>query len=364
MAISSLPTWVPFAGVGAVIVVATIVAFTTGGMLDREFRVAFIGAGGELIMNDVPRVMEQISEGKIKQNSCLHPKGSLSSVALTGNGMYEQWKTSRAQLSTDEDNNIIYDFGACTLSQLMSGSDELLVEDNYNGAYYDDGRNPCFYDSSYLYYLQNALSSDSQVKWDFVVLSDKTKRMAFQDTREDAIDSFATNYVSLIKNSGAVPLIVDGHAFWSDNTNMTGLDDIATFTSLVYEGARQYQSSLAQQLPSSQKPRIAPVGLAYLAVYEEDFDMWEKLFYEDGIHASVYGTYLTACVLYCTMTGHMPRAAAANDVSTLFETARAVSGAANGYPDEGEAGFLFNIAKKVARRGYRPKTLELYDSTN
>jgi len=360
-----LPPWAPFAGAAAVILLAVVIAFTARGVgLNKKFNVAFVGSGGTLFMNDIPRVMELISDGKITQGSCLHIKGSLTSILSTGNGMYAVWQTDNAKVDKNE-YTYYYDYGACTVPQLLLGSDDQLYVSNYNGAYYDDGRNPCFYDDNYLSDLEKAMYDDeeggsSPTKWDFVVFSDKTKRMAFQDTRDDALDSFESDYASMIETSGAIPVIVDGHAFWSENTNMTGLEDIPTFASLVYEGARQYQEKLAELLPRSQKPRIAPVGLAFLAIYEDDPDMWEKLFVNDLIHASVYGTYLTACVIFCTITKHMPRAGTSEDVKSLFATARLVSGAGKGYPDQDEAAYLFNKAAKVARRGYKPKSLELY----
>ena len=171
-------------------------------------------------------------------------------------------------------------------------------------------------------------------------------------------------------STDATIVVLAPHAFWSDNTNMTGLEDIPTFSSLVYEGAVQYTSKLQELMDEAisnskgnnqnkrRKIRIAPVGPAFLWVYEEDSEMYEKLFNSDGIRASVYGSYLTACVVYCTITGNMPPPDSHGTVRNLFKRSRAVSGAANGYPDEGEAEYLFDVARKVAKQGRLPSSLD------
>ena len=66
---------------------------------------------------------------------------------------------------------------------------------------------------------------------------------------------------------------------------MTGLEDVANFTSLTRVGYQAYVDLLKSYLPKKQALRIGPVGLAFLTVYEEDFDLWEKLFHSDHLHA-------------------------------------------------------------------------------
>ena len=59
-------------------------------------------------------------------------------------------------------------------------------------------------------------------------------------------------------------------------------------------GYLEYVELLEELLPASQKPRIAPVDLALLMVYEEKFSLWERLLSVDKIHASPVGTFCTA----------------------------------------------------------------------
>jgi hypothetical protein len=106
-------------------------------------------------------------------------------------------------------------------------------------------------------------------------------------------------YSPLLQHIGAGALIVQPHACcWSSDANMTGLEDIHTFTSRIMDGAKIYKEFLNAETHMSKKAKIAPVGDAFLTVWEEDNDLWQKMFLADGIHPSVYGSYLYATVLY------------------------------------------------------------------
>jgi len=337
---------------------------------DIDYNVAFIG-NSYLYVNDVPRLMETISEGHISQNSVINTAGSLGKLLRAGNGMNERWRTDDAILRTglnnyynfiDED-YVFYDFGACTVYQLLEGYDNDLVYQNYNNAYYDDGTNPCFQDEYYLGLVADRINSQ-QIYWDFVVLNDQTKRMAFDDARSETIDALKYAYAPMIRDARAIPIIVDTHAFWTESGNMTGLGDVAYFTAEVYEGLREYVLALKYNLPDRLNPKVAKVGLAYLTVYEENQDMWESLFLSDQVHSSPAGSYLFANVLYATIYGHMPHSAQAlGGVQSLFEGGRDVQDQ-GGYPTNREANYLRNVARKVVLRGYVPKILSVYSETN
>jgi len=352
--VEKLPNWTGYAVGGGAALVLTIAVFTSKGIKNQEYAVGFVG-NSYAAVNDIPRLMESISDGRISQLSCLHPKGSISSILETGNGMYQRWNTDNSRI----EGSYRHDFGVCTVNQLFYGQDENLMTQNKNGAYYDDGKNPCFQDDSYRSFLEKSLSNETQ--WDYVVLVDQSKRMSFQEYREEALWALEYNYANMFKETGATPIILDTHAFWSENTNMTGLNDVSTFASLIYEGARQYQEKLAGFLPKSQAPKIAPVGLAFLAVYEDDQEMWNKLTAYDDIHASVYGSFLSACVLHATITGKAPAKTTTDDVESLFEHSRLLKGAANGYPDPVDAMYLWKIAQKVAVKHKMPETLEIFE---
>lgn len=150
--------------------------------------------------------------------------------------MYYRWQTNEAIISPgaqddyyatfDDDamnnSHLLYDFGACSVHQLLVGYDSYLRYGNGNKAYLDDGNNPCLVDENYYRYIGNKYVNAPQ--WDFVVLADQSKRMAASSSsaRYDSIDALVSVYAPLLRQSGAIPLIVDTHAFWSSQTNMTG----------------------------------------------------------------------------------------------------------------------------------------------
>lgn len=328
---------------------------------DTELNVAFVG-NSYLFINDIPRVMEAMSEYHIYQESVIHSTGgSLGNLLLTGNGMYPRWKTDEAVLDTYTNgygkNVTIYDYGLCTVAQILQGYDEILSYGNEDGAYYNDGKNPCIRNQNYFNYIDSKLQN-STFQWDYVVLVDQTKRMAVQQARQQSIYALTNAYGPLIEATGAIPVLVDTHAFWSESTNMTGLVDIPTFQSLIYDGLLDYAEALASVLPDWQAPVIAPVGLAFLVVYEENYNLWQKLFIDDDIHSSVHGSYLFSCVLYATMYGHLPRRTTNTQIEALFANSRLLVGGQNiDYPSAQEAFYYRRVAKRVALDGYTPTSM-------
>jgi hypothetical protein len=337
----------------------------------RDINVAFLG-NAYFFVNDIPRLLEAISQGHVYQNSCLHAGGSLSDLLATGNGMYNLWQTDEAMIeystkssstddvsSADDDTSVstTFDFGLCSVVQLLQGYDEYIGYGNTYGKYYSDGLNPCIVDPNYASFVEQQLSLGT-VPWDFVVIVEQTKRMAISEAREETVYFLKNRYGPLIKQTGAIPVIVDTHAFWSSKSNMTGLTDIPTFAALIAQGVSDFTSALASVLPSNQAPLVAPIGLAYLTIWEEDNSLWEKLFVDDGIHSSVYGSYLFACVLYATLFDQLPAhdGTSENGLSSLFTDSRKIVGQAS-YPSLDEVEYLRTVAGRVALRGYVPQSL-------
>ena len=320
---------------------------------DVDINIGFIG-NSYFFVNDIPRLMEAISGGHIYQDSVIHSSaGSLPALLMRGNGMYYAWQTDNAMLTTTattqyyykENNNqdgnenddqkdggedaVLYDFGLCTVAQILMGNDEILSFGNNDNAYINDNKNPCIVDEDYYDYVTNKLASSTVSmanKWDYIVLVDQTKRMVVDDARTESIYSLKYGYGPLLKETGAIPVLVDTHAFWSDQTNMTGLGgDVEHFQSLIHSGVYDYANALAQVLPESQAPLIAPIGVAYMTVYQESKSKWEKLFMDDQMHASLHGSYLFATVLYATLFGHLPnQTLTVHDelMESLFATSR------------------------------------------
>jgi len=315
--------------------------------------VAFIG-NINFVLNDIPRLTQYISGNKITQDSCLHQKGSLLNILKTGNGMMGRWATSPAVMA----NNGLYDYGACSVPQLLLGSDDSLIYRNQNGAFYDDGYNPCLNDEDYYYYEVSG-KNGTTISWDYVVMTDQAKRMSFEYSRDPSLMALNYTYAPILNQGGGKPIIVQPHAFWSSNENMTGLTDVPTFTSMIYNGAQEYKSFLDSYLPSKQRARIAPVGNAFLAVYDDYPNLYSSLFLSSGVQPSPVGSLLYSLTIYASIYKTMPPRSNVmmNDMSQLFSTSRKVySEDSSTLPTQQQAKILYKIARRVTLKGYKSKS--------
>jgi hypothetical protein len=154
---------------------------------------------------------------------------------------------------------------------------------------------------------------------------------------------------------------------------MSGLEDVAIFTSLTHVGIRAYVDLLGSHLPPAQHPRIAPVGLAFLVVYEEDIELWKTLFHCDNLHASPSGSFLQGCVVHHALFGAMPdRRVALGDggdadatIASLWKRARMMQHAwepPNPLPDADTAEYLYRVAERVTMEGHVPKSFINYQN--
>jgi len=159
--------------------------------------------------------------------------------------------------------------------------------------------------------------------WNFVVMNDQTCDPARPETRAESIHVLKSFHVPWFQESGAIPVFLWTHAHMARNgydlPSGYGFRSIPHFTSLVQDGYQAYADVFRQALPAAQAPRIAPVGLAFLLVYEENRALWKELFHSDHIHASPAGTFLQGCILHHTLFGTLP------DKHQLFSSSSAVS---------------------------------------
>ena len=369
-----------------------------------ETSVAFLG-NSMLYFNDLPRFIETIAGGRVVQNSCLHGSASIATL-LDGSGMYPKFKTHNAILGKDKYGQYIHDYGACTVSQLLLGQDVQL-----NNANNDKGGgqqqqltttnsknvNPCNADIAYREYntyiinqQQSRSMTDNVAVWDYVVINDNTLHPARHETRYQSLRALEQYYLPWLLETKSIPVFIwtyaysradnsmscdDGGGGGGDNTSgssrsrtrtkesrdMTGLEDIAKFTHLTGTGYEEYAKLLATHLPTTQVPRIAPVGLAYLAVHDENYEVWQSLFHCDGLHASPAGTFLQGCIIYYTLFGVMPNkdVVLRENMSTLWTRSRMMQHAwdpPNPYPDKSMATYLYEVAERIMVEGYMPKS--------
>lgn len=324
-----------------------------------RINVAFVGNSFQFV-NDLPRFLEALSLGNIHQDSMLHGSLSLVTLLQRGNGMYYKWNTTNAALSE----NGIFDYGACTIPQLLLGYDDNLSFRNENGYYKSDGLNPCFQDDQYYKYRQ-ARPSPS---WDYVIMNDQSVRPAYENKRNGTRNRLRTTYSPMLVENGATPVLLMTYGYWRDNNaDMTELVDVPTFTRLLYQGYQEYVQMFKEELPDSQAPLMALVGLAFLVVWEEEYELWERLFLEDQFHPSPLGTYLMGSCIYATLYKRLPKSEAYLSDS-LWSRARTRrmqlvygrddqhGGDSLEVPTPDEAAYFQSIVQRVVLEGYIPSS--------
>jgi hypothetical protein len=386
---AAIPMWIKYLAVGAVTAAALtgLAVKLEGTILGEEFydwqeeqfvdwseekSLAFIG-NSYFFVNDIPRLMTKISQGRIHENDCINPAAGLGKMLRAGNGMYELWETDNSvtyRYNTDwnemYEGEGVHDWGACTVFQLLEGYDNDLTYKNYNGAYYyEEGKNPCFDDQNYLLYL-NDYNLKHPMVYDYVVLNDQTRRMADPDARADSVEALKYAYAPMILDSRAKPLIVDTHAYPEDaGTNETEFGDtIPYMQAMISYAVDEYLMALKYNLPSSQEPKVVPIGMAYNLVWEEDYGMWKKLFLNESMpYASPYGSYLFANVLYGVVYGHLPhRPTTQTAIKDFFASARYLPELPEDwsaiFPTVEESDYLRLVARRVALMGEIPESFK------
>jgi hypothetical protein len=217
-------------------------------------RMAFCG-NSILYYNDCPRLLQQMVETAfpavtVVQDSCLRGGANLHSLFERGNGMGTKFGPS-------------YDIGQPTVSQL----------------------------------LQSESSG-----WHFVVINDHTQAPAREATAHKSQTALVDSYVPLL--NGATPILIQTPAYRKRGINDSDdLGDFDTMTRLLREGLQSYLTVLSPNINA----RIAPVGEAYRLIRQRgNIDLWKRLYSWDDFHPSPYGTWLQACVIFCTMFGQPP----------------------------------------------------------
>jgi hypothetical protein len=225
-------------------------------------RVAFLGNSIQYY-NDLPRLMKALSNNAIEEDSCYRGNATLSSLFQDGNGMSRKFQTTNA-LRPDG----TYDIGADTVTSLLQQRQQQPQD------------------------------------WDFVVMNDHTQHPTRSDTRYESITTLVQDYAPLLRQSGAIPIFLMTYAYQERGVyGSDDLGDVVQFTKHLQEGYESYVQALAEVLPVTSTPRIAPVGFAFLAIHKENLQMWSQLFHPDKKHPSPYGSFLIACVLYYTILG-------------------------------------------------------------
>lgn len=161
-------------------------------------------------------------------------------------------------------------------------------------------------------------------QWDFVVMNDQTRAPAFAGSRYSALKILKSKYAPKLYQAGATPIFLQTAAYRSEKARTAvGLGSFESFTQKLTEGYQTYaktlidhfalENSVQQQttLQNRSYPSeaiVAPVGnsYAYLLHNPGKFDLFDKLYLDDDVHPSPYGTWLQSCVLYSIISGKAP----------------------------------------------------------
>lgn len=381
MPIPSFPLWTPLAASGALIVILTGTSFLAPHPnWDKTIRVAFVGSSIQYY-NDCPRLLETLSDGHIIHNSCFRGASTFARTLHKGNGMYEKFRGANAIVDEDQG---IYDYGACTVKQLLFGKDDEIANFNYGDdddgggggdddinsggnelLIYDDGLNACLQDDTYRQYIQNQFDAQPPPQWDFVVLNDQSKGVPLSDVVSAQSATLEAYYLPWLAEIGSTPVFIVSQGYLKNGQeNMDDpYVDVPTFSKLLVEGYIQYAEVLAENLPSRQRPRLAPVAVAFLTIWEENRDFWPILFAVDGRHTSFHGTYFQGLIWYFTLFGRMPfRSTALQDDLSVFFERRRWPPQTDEWPTQlevsrEEAEYLYDVAERVCVHHHIPQSL-------
>jgi hypothetical protein len=261
--------------------------------------IAFCG-NSMLYFNDCPRFMEQMitvgqSPVSVVQNSCLRGGATLTSLYQHGNGMSVKFATPPATYNLTEILSVSKN-RTCTTSP-----DDELVHAKVDSA-------TAGTTESYDIGADTVLDMLQSTSWDYVILNDYTQGPARMKSRKETLRTLIEKYVPLFgknNNTTIVPIVVQTPAYKQAGLkDSEDLGDFISFTNRLAEGVKSYVDTLKQA--GITESRVAPVGEAYRYLHNNDKQLWKRLYSWDHFHPSPYGTWLQACVIYCTMFDQCP----------------------------------------------------------
>lgn len=153
-------------------------------------------------------------------------------------------------------------------------------------------------------------------EWDWVVLQDQSQIPGFPSDNTDYLASLAALGpldAMVIDKHGQSILLMTWGRLHGDTDNPDIYPDYPTMQGLLATGYTNYAASITT---GSRTAWVAPAGLAWRHIYDAEVasgvdptapgSLFYALYFDDGSHPSPLGTYLTACVVYTTITGNDP----------------------------------------------------------
>jgi hypothetical protein len=138
-------------------------------------------------------------------------------------------------------------------------------------------------------------STITSTRWSFVVLQDQSENPALPFYRGNEMYPAVGALTTMIRDAREQPLLFDT---WGHQTGWP-LAGLPTY-SLMQTAVDQGYAGIAAQLAVG----VAPIGPAWAAVVARGGggQLWQP----DGVHPTVAGTYLAACVLYASLFRESP----------------------------------------------------------
>ena len=316
---------------------------------DEPTRVACLGNSIQYY-NDCPRLLEALSEGSITQDSCLRvPTTAACQLAhtLAAACLLGHFHTLCCSLTAGS----IYCSRGCCGRQGGTSLRTLLEKGNGMKNKWSTPNALCAATGTYNFGAPTIRELLSH-KWNFVILNDFTQHPARIETRTESLTQLQEHYAAMLQSCEAVPIFMSTPAYRAHTKGSDDLGDHAAFTQSLMEGYESYASALAEMLPASQRPRVAPVAPAFLIVRDERPQLWEEMFQDDDYHPSPIGTFMIACVLYGTMFSQVPPLVLPDDAAQLWQNARAMNphgGEALRLPNKDELEYLREVADRACQ---------------
>lgn len=207
--------------------------------------------------------------------------------------------------------------------------------------------------------VKDLLESDS---WDCIIMNDYTQAPARLSSREETIEILKEKYAPLLANctnshgEGSQCILMQTAAYRHNYIKGTSdIGDFDTFTTKLLEGYTAYANVLKEEMKTLKPPKIAPFGMAYSIVHEENESLFPKLYQNDDFHPTPHGTFLQGCIFHITIFGEAPNLELLNlkddkSIENLWANARCMQSddeEPKPFPTLEEAKYLLDVSKRA-----------------
>jgi len=141
--------------------------------------------------------------------------------------------------------------------------------------------------------------------WDFVVMNGFSQEAVIPAQTQEGLVALG-EMAPMIDRARACPVLLVTQTYRAHCKNSERIGSWEEFTSKQSTGYRRYAEKLTEACSTGLQPRIADANAAFQIVHGERPEMWHDLYYKDNLHPSSLGSFLEACVIYCTIFGRAP----------------------------------------------------------